>query len=64
MEEEEAMLFWDEFAQEYAQIQRESQLKIAEEVAAFWWSRKCSRYRPSLTLLRGLAATFQHFILM
>ncbi|MFR3287376.1 MAG: methylase, partial [Enterococcus casseliflavus] len=26
MEEEEAMLFWDEFAQEYAQIQRESQL--------------------------------------
>ncbi|MGM0285693.1 MULTISPECIES: class I SAM-dependent methyltransferase [Enterococcus] len=40
MEEEEAMLFWDEFAQEYAQIQRESQLKIAEEVAAFLVEQK------------------------
>lgn len=40
MEEEEAMLFWDEFAQEYAQIQRESQLKIAEEAAAFLVEQK------------------------
>ncbi|QQU18679.1 class I SAM-dependent methyltransferase [Enterococcus casseliflavus] len=40
MEEEEAILFWDEFAQDYAQIQRESQLKIAEEVAAFLVEQK------------------------
>ncbi|QQU16101.1 methyltransferase domain-containing protein [Enterococcus casseliflavus] len=35
MEEEEAMLFWDEFAQEYAQIQQESSLQIAKEVVAY-----------------------------
>ncbi len=60
--EEEAMLFWDEFAQEYAQIQRESQLKIAEEVAAFLVEQKVF---PDIGLVSwGLAATFQHFILM
>ncbi len=31
MEEEEAILFWDEFAQDYAQIQQESSLQIAKE---------------------------------
>lgn len=35
MEEEEAILFWDEFAQDYAQIQQESSLQIAKEVVAY-----------------------------
>jgi hypothetical protein len=37
---EEARLFWDDFAEEYAEIQEESQVNIQRDVSSFLLAKK------------------------